>query len=223
MTRSHQTSLVDEGLWGTSGCWQREHGPQLWKTPLSCLARQHRKWINQRGEIKSGGEGGMEGKGALSDICIFKLGIELWRNVVIIHPRLLQWWRNLHWIITIWPQIRFTPPLWPWDRPSHAQMSLLIYASARLQHRRHVQWIEFMQSLKNCLELIQIVRTQLYILSLSVCDDQPCGSPWFAESAIFASTSGRCSDGHISISLDLIQGLLFNFFCNKQHFITSHS
>lgn len=35
--------------------------PQLWKTPLSSLARQHRNWINQRGEIKGAGEEGIEG------------------------------------------------------------------------------------------------------------------------------------------------------------------
>ncbi len=105
------------GGWGTLGdCRVLVVGtrPRLWKTPLSCLARQHRKWINQRGEIKSGGEEGMEGRGrggdVLSDICIFKLGIELWRNVVIIHPQLLQWWRILHWIIS-WSDLRSDPHL----------------------------------------------------------------------------------------------------------------
>lgn len=45
-----------------------------------------------------GGGGGRRGgeQGGLSDICIFKLGIELRRNVVIIHPQLQD---NLHWII----------------------------------------------------------------------------------------------------------------------------
>lgn len=101
------------GGWGTLGdCAVLVVGtrPRLWKTPLSCLARQHRKWINQRGEIKSGGEGG----GGLSDICIFKLGIELWRNVVIIHPQPLQWWRILHWNYSmIW--LYTSSPLYPYS------------------------------------------------------------------------------------------------------------
>lgn len=52
------------GGWGTLGDFRVlvvGTRPPLWKTPLSRLARQHWKWINQRGEIKSGG--GEEGGG----------------------------------------------------------------------------------------------------------------------------------------------------------------
>ena len=58
--------------------------------------RRDQEW--RGGEEGDGGEGE---QGALSDICIFKLGIELRRNVVIIHPQLLD---NLHWI-TAWTEL----------------------------------------------------------------------------------------------------------------------
>lgn len=98
MTRSHQSEPAHgagrRGLEGAASgntalaTKERRHCP-IWLTNIE-NGRRKKKESKRRDQVwRSGGDGG------LSDICIFKLGTRLWRNVIIRALRCLQLWHEL--------------------------------------------------------------------------------------------------------------------------------
>lgn len=143
-------------------------------------------------------EGGRGGGGALSDICIFKLGIELWRNVVIIHPQLRQWWRVLHWIIAwsdLWsdPHLLSDPAILP---------HVYKYLCWSIHHRvRVVETLVFVtQYLWYGTELTLFLHQSVMITCVAL--DCRASYFWFLIMPLQCCT-------HVSISGDLIPGFAF--------------